>query len=121
MTGVVSCVVGYTGGNELNPTYRNLKDHTEALFIEFDPSATTYEQLVVQWSRMHSPLYNTKCQYRSAVWYLTNEQKKVAESVLDRMKEANRGMELYSKVEKVTRFYRAEEYHQSFIAKQRGG
>jgi len=120
MRGVVRCVVGYTGGNKLHPTYKKIVDHTEALLIEFDPKLVSYEDLLISWSRMHTPVYERKCQYRSAVWYLNDEQKEVAEEVLEGIKAARRGDKVYSTVEKATRFYRAEEYHQDFLNKSAG-
>lgn len=125
-------MVGYSGGKEPDPTYRNTKDHTEALLIEFDPKLVSYEDLVLEWSRSHSPRGKTKCQYRSAVWYLNEEQKEIAEEVVEGMKvymgrhRAPASVQKYiednddfSAVEEATRFYRAEEYHQNFMQKQR--
>lgn len=120
MKGVVRCIVGYSGGRERNPTYQTIKDHTEALLIEFDPTQITYEDLLIEWSRMHSPLYKSKCQYRSAVWYVNEEQKEAAEEVLRGMKATARGQEIHSSVEKATRFYQAEDYHQNFMSRQYG-
>ena len=120
LKGVVRCVVGYSGGNQLMPTYRRILDHTEALLIEFDPKIVSYEEMLIEWSRMHSPIGKKKCQYRSAVWYLNEQQKEEAEEVLAGVKAVSRD-EVVSSVEKATRFYRAEEYHQDFIMKQRGG
>jgi len=108
--------VGYSGGTKPNPTYRDIQDYTEALLIEFDPSVLSYEDLLIEWSRMHSPSTKTKCQYRSAVWYLNEDQQELAEQVVEGMKAAMRG-HCHSSVEKATRFYRAEEYHQEFLAK----
>mmetsp|Transcript_5329 Transcript_5329/g.10956 ORF Transcript_5329/g.10956 Transcript_5329/m.10956 type:complete len:84 (+) Transcript_5329:286-537(+) len=82
---------------------------------------------------MHSPRGKSKCQYRSALWYLNDEQKEIAEEVVEGMKtymsrhSANptirRVMKnddgVYSDVEEATRFYRAEEYHQNFLNKDR--
>lgn len=119
MNGVARCVVGYSGGQELKPTYRNIMDHTEALLIEFDPDVLTFEDLLVSWSKMHSATSAAKCQYRSAVWYLNDDQKAEAEGLLDGMKAMTRG-KVTSKVEPVTRFYRAEEYHQNYLSKGGG-
>ena len=120
--GVKRCLVGYSGGKELNPTYRNIKDHTEALIVEFDPSVVSYEDLCIEWSQMHYPTRKGMCQYRSAVWYVNDEQEEIAQSVVDGMKaKAGRSVKLYTSVEPVTRFYKAEEYHQNYMAKQRGG
>jgi peptide-methionine (S)-S-oxide reductase len=115
----VGTYVGYTGGEKRDPTYRNMMDHTEAMFIEFDPTIVTYDELVIEWSRIHMPSYNNKCQYRSAVWYLTGDQMEAAEEVVAGMKSAAR-KKLYTSVEPATKFYKGEEYHQHFMAK-RGG
>jgi peptide-methionine (S)-S-oxide reductase len=96
-----------------------MMDHTEAMFIEFDPTIVTYDELVIEWSRQHTPNYKSKCQYRSAVWYLTGDQMEAAEEVVTGMKKAARE-ELYTSVEPATKFYKGEEYHQHFSAKQRG-
>lgn len=117
LDGVVRVVVGYTGGKQLEPTYRNIKDHTEALLVEFDPSIVSSEDLLITWSRMHSSSRQTKCQYRSAVWYLDEDQRAEAEGVLEGMKALCRGP-VYSRVEPFTRFYRAEEYHQDYLMKK---
>jgi peptide-methionine (S)-S-oxide reductase len=119
MDGVKRCVVGYSGGSELNPTYRMIKDHTEALLVEFDPKVISYEDLVIEWSRMHSPRYQSSCQYRSAVWYLDDEQRETAEEVVKGMRAAARGGKVYTGVQPATRFYKAEEYHQNFLTKER--
>ena len=71
------CVVGYSGGHDPDPTYRRILDHTEALLVEFDSNVLSYEDLVVEWARRHTPIGQRKCQYRSAVWYLNEEQKEM--------------------------------------------
>jgi len=112
--------VGYSGGKELNPTYRKILDHTEALLVEFDPAVISYEDLVIEWSRMHAPFGKRKCQYRSAVWFLDDEQKEVCEEVVAGIKAA-RGPDVVTSVEEATRFYRGEEYHQNWTAKMMAG
>jgi peptide-methionine (S)-S-oxide reductase len=88
--GVVRCEVGYSGGCALMPTYRQIKDHTEALLIEFDPKIVGYDDLLIVWSRMHRPTRETKCQYRSAIWYLNEDQKEAAAEVLAGMQAGSR-------------------------------
>lgn len=114
------CVVGYSGGKRLKPNYQNIMDHTEALLIEFDPKFVAYEDLLITWSRMHSTTSKAKCQYRSAVWYLNEDQQAESEGVLEGMAAMTRG-KITSKVEPATRFYKAEEYHQNYLAKKGGG
>ena len=110
-------IVGYTGGKELNPTYHQLFDHTESLLLEFDPSKISYKEMLEKWWRMHRPLHKNSCQYRSAVWYLNEEQKKIAEEHLAKVKSETL-QTLYTDVEKSGVFYRAEEYHQDYVMKQ---
>jgi peptide-methionine (S)-S-oxide reductase len=95
-------------------------DYTEALLVEFDPKVCTYEDLVIDWSRMHSPTGKRKCQYRSAVWVMNDDQKEVCEQVVAGMK-AVHGEQLSTSIEPATRFFRAEEYHQDFTAKMSSG
>lgn len=120
MNGVARCVVGYSGGRTKDPTYRSIQDHTEALLVEFDPLVVSYEDLVISWTQMHNPAYNAKGQYRSAVWYVDEEQKEVAEEVVKGWKSSAREP-LYTSVEPALEFYRAEEYHQFFLRKRGGG
>ena len=114
------CVVGYSGGHDPDPTYRRILDHTEALLVEFDPNVLSYEDLVVEWARRHTPIGQRKCQYRSAVWYLNEEQKEICDNVVAGLVAAH-GSNVETSVEKATKFYRAEEYHQDFTQKMRGG
>jgi peptide-methionine (S)-S-oxide reductase len=117
---VVECVVGYTGGKAPNPTYRNIKDHTEALKVEFDPKRVSYQDLLREWSRMHHPNYPAKVQYRSAMWYLDEpvHQRTYAEQAVNEMRMAHPGEKLHTRVKPAGKFYRAEEYHQNFLAKR---
>lgn len=111
--------MGYTGGKTLNPTYKSIQDHTEALLIEYDPHIIGFEGLLQHWTRMHSPTNSkSKCQYRAAVWYLDDSQQSKAEDFLLAL-EKRVGQPVTSAVEPVTRFYGAEDYHQNFIANQR--
>mmetsp|Transcript_19789 Transcript_19789/g.55040 ORF Transcript_19789/g.55040 Transcript_19789/m.55040 type:complete len:123 (-) Transcript_19789:941-1309(-) len=120
MKGVARCTVGYSGGKTLDPTYRSIQDHTEACLVEFDPKVLPYEDLVLSWSRMHSPGRETKCQYRSAVWYVNEDQKEIADEVVEGWQASTRS-KLHTSVEEATRFYRAEEYHQYFMTKRSSG
>jgi peptide-methionine (S)-S-oxide reductase len=87
--------------------------------VEFDPSAVSLEDLLIEFGRMHSPTSQRSRQYRSVIFYLNEEQKETAEEYVDGLKSSHRG-EIYTKVEKMTKFYQAEEYHQNYIAKMSG-
>lgn len=113
-------MVGYTGGEELNPTYQNIKDATEAVLIEYDPSITSYEKLLLSWADQHYPFNPPmKTQYKSAVWVKNDGERDIVMNVLDKLKEEKGGKEVYVDVESVKPFYRAEEYHQDFLKKQK--
>jgi len=65
---------------------------------------------------MHSPTRPTSTQYRSAIFYLDQEQKETANELVAGMKSAAGSTKVYVDVERVTRFYQAEKYHQDFLA-----
>lgn len=110
-------MVGYSGGETLNPTYRSIQDHTEAVLVEFDPTLVSYEDILLEWSQMHTPTMQRKTQYKSAIWFLNKEQEETAKEVVEGMK-ASLKRSVYTDVVTATRFYRAEEYHQDFLSKR---
>ena len=113
-------MVGYTGGKEVNPTYQNIKDSTEAVLIEFNPSIISYENLLIEWSKQHYPFNPPmKTQYKSAIWVKNDDERKIALDLLEKMKQDKEGTEVYVDVEDANPFYRAEEYHQDFLNKQK--
>ncbi len=143
MNGVARCIVGYSGGVESKPNYNNMKDFTESVLVEFDPDVVSYEQILqevrswvrfqvfknllwhyfnpwLQWSRMDYPYTMDKRQYRSALFYLDDEQHDKAHMAVQRIEEKASGRQVFIDVERVTKFYRAEEYHQDFLAKRQG-
>ena len=119
LDGVVRTVVGYTGGKEPLPTYRNIKDATEAILIEFDPSIISYAEVLKEWSTQHSPYYPSKTQYRSAIFYGSEEQKKLAEEMVKVLGDKDEEKNCFSSVEEMGTFYQGEEYHQKFLEKQK--
>jgi len=82
--GVVSTRVGYTGGEVPNATYRNHGTHAEAIEIVFDPAKVSYRQLLEMFFQIHDPSTrnrqgnDTGASYRSAIFYTSEEQKRVA-------------------------------------------
>ena len=86
--GVVSTRVGYTGGNVPNATYRNHGSHAEAIEIIFDPSRFTYRELLEFFFQIHDPTTRNRqgndigASYRSAIFYTSNEQKRIAEDTI---------------------------------------
>src|SRR3954463_16006178 len=88
MPGVVSTRVGYTGGDVPNATYRNHGSHAEAIEIEYDPSRTSYRDLLEFFFQIHDPSTKNRqgndvgTSYRSAIYYENDEQLRVAEDTI---------------------------------------
>ncbi len=110
--------MGYTGGTRANPTYHGLGDHSEAVEIEYDPSVVSYTDLLEVFWKSHDPGSRPwSRQYRSAIFYHDEEQKRLA---LESMKaqEARVG-KIYTEILPAGTFYRAEDYHQKYYLRQR--
>lgn len=124
--GVTATTVGYTGGTTENPTYEEVCTHTtghaEAVLIEFDDSKVTYETLVKQFFRMHDPTQLNRQgpdvgdSYRSAIFYVTDEQKTIAEKVRDELQAKYDG-KIVTEITEAGPFYEAEDYHQKCTEK----
>ena len=100
----------------INPvTYQSIQDTTEALLIEYDTTQTSYEKILQEWKALASPYPSTR-QYRTALWYLNEQQERIAREFVS----TNMPQGKYVDVEPATRFWKAEEYHQNFLQKQTG-
>jgi methionine-S-sulfoxide reductase len=110
--------VGYSGGTRKNPTYHSLGDHIETFQIDYDPARITYGQLLDIFWHSHQPDRKSwSRQYMAAVFYHTDEQKKLALQTRDQ--EANRlGTKIYTEILPATEFYLAEAYHQKYYLRQ---
>ena len=91
-------------------------DYTEALWIQYDKSVTNLTKILDAWKDMAMP-YPTKCQYRTALWYTNDEQKKEMEAYVQRLREGSFSGVEYIDLEPATQFFAAEDYHQNFLAK----
>src|ERR671917_128569 len=86
--GVVSTRVGYTGGDVANATYRNHGNHAEGLEVIFDPSVTSYRDLLEFFFQIHDPTTRNRqgndvgASYRSAIYYTSDEQRRIAEETI---------------------------------------
>lgn len=124
--GVVGTTAGYTGGRTENPTYEEVCSHTtghaEAVLLEYDAGKVSYETLVKQFFRLHDPTQLNRQgpdvgdNYRSAVFYTTDEQKAVAERVRDGLR-PKFSAPIVTEITQAGPFYRAEEYHQKYTEK----
>jgi peptide-methionine (S)-S-oxide reductase len=118
-TGVVSTEVGYTGGENDNPTYENHLGHAEAVEITYDPEKTNYKKLLDFFFQIHNPTTlnqqgnDVGASYRSVIFYETEEEKKIAEEMIEIVNESGRWPDsVVTKLEPLKRFWPAEEYHQ---------
>ena len=128
LDGVISTVSGYTGGHVKNPTYHQVSaggtGHAEAVRIEYDPHKITYERLLeVFWRNIDPTTPNSQfCdhgpQYRSAIFYLDEKQKLIAEaSRLSIEKGKKLPGAIVTEITSAGPFYPAEEYHQDYYLK----
>ncbi|CAO4364913.1 unnamed protein product [Caenorhabditis nigoni] len=117
LKGVVVTRVGYAGGKQPNPTYKNIKDHTEITEITYDPKVIDYSKLLAFFWKHHNPAERRKKQYQSAILYVNDQQKKFATETLQQNKEAHGDIETY--VEPLDKFYQAEDYHQKYWFRQK--
>jgi len=116
LKGAIETTVGYSGGDKIDPNYHDLGDHTETIKIEFDPNIVSYKQLLGYFFKKHDPGFETKTQYRSVIFYINDEQKKEAQEALINYNKKY-GKKALTKIEKLKKFYRAEEYHQKYFQK----
>ena len=126
--GVVSTEVGYTGGENENPTYENHPCHAEAVEIEYDPSKTTYTKLLDFFFQIHNPTTLNQqgndegTSYRSAIFYGNEEEKKAAQDFIEIVNNSERWPNpVVTILEPLGKFYVAEAYHQDYLQKNKGG
>jgi peptide methionine sulfoxide reductase msrA/msrB len=131
--GVLDTEAGYTGGWLENPRYDDTHDsksgHAESVKVIFDPSKLSYEDLLEKWFfRMHDPTTLNRqgndigTQYRSAIFYSSEEQKKTAEAVKARVQASGKWKNpIVTEIVAATKWYPAESYHQDYLIKHPGG
>jgi len=122
--GVISTVVGYTGGDVPNATYRNHGTHAEAIEIVFDPSKLSFRKLLEFFFQIHDPTTRNRqgndvgASYRSAIFYLTEDQKETAKQLIAEMTASKVWPgPIVTEVVPATDFWNAEEEHQNYLQK----
>lgn len=132
LDGVVETQVGYTGGKVKNPIYKivsaGFSGHAESVKVTFDPKKISYEEILKYFFRIHNPTTRNQqgndrgTQYRSAIFYLDEQQKNIAFNVIN---QANRSgvfeKDIVTKIVKAGDFADAEEYHQDYLDKNPRG
>jgi peptide-methionine (S)-S-oxide reductase len=132
--GVWTTAVGYAGGHTANPTYEEVcsarTGHTEAVLAVFDPSKTSYEEMLKLFWENHDPTQGMRqgndvgTQYRSAIYYGSEAEREAAERSREMFAEnlsaAGYG-EISTEIAPLSEFYYAEDYHQQYLAKNPNG
>ena len=124
LPGVTHTVVGYTGGDVPNATYRNHGSHAEAIAIKFDNEKLSYRKLLEFFFQLHNPTTRNRqgndvgTSYRSAIFYLSDEQKKTAEDLIKEMDASGVWPgKIVTEVVAASDFWDAEEEHQDYLKK----
>jgi peptide-methionine (S)-S-oxide reductase len=126
--GVLSTRVGYTGGNTPNATYRNHGAHAEAVEIIFDPARISYRQILEFFFQIHDPTTRNRqgndvgASYRSAIFYTTDEQRRIAEDTIADVEESGLWPgKVVTEVVPSGDFWEAEPEHQDYLLRNPGG
>ncbi len=127
--GVVATQVGYTAGQQANPTYRQVctdtTGHAEAVQVTYDPGKVSFENLLDVFWKIHDPTTLNRqgpdvgTQYRSAILYHSPEQQALAQASIDKLEKARAFKKpIVTQIVAAPEFYEAEEYHQRYLEKQ---
>jgi len=127
LNGVVRTEVGYCGGNSSKTNYKEVcsgkTNHAEVVKIEFDNSKISYEKILNHFFEIHNPTTLNKqgldigTQYRSEIFYLTENQKKIATNVLKNYDKKFDG-KIVTTISKIKNYCKAEDYHQKYLEKK---
>lgn len=126
VSGVEEVLSGYSGGKIANPTYREvssgLTGHAEVVQVKFNPSVISYAKILEIFFKTHNPTMLNRqgadvgTQYRSVIFYHTDEQKSVAEDVKNMLSRAAIWNDpIVTEISPFTKFYKAEDYHQNYL------
>lgn len=127
LRGVKSVVSGYAGGSTQNPTYEQVcggrTGHAEVIKIDYDPGEITFKDLLTVFFATHDPTTLNRqgndvgTQYRSAIFYANEEQKREAEAFIKELNDSKSfGKPVVTTLEPLGEFYEAEDYHQKYYA-----
>lgn len=126
INGVTNVTVGYTGGFTDNPSYYDVcsghTNHAESVLVEFDPSVVSYRELTDVFFKIHNPTtmnrqgWDRGTQYRSAIFYNSDDQKMAAVDAVER-NQANWKKPIVTEITQASTFFPAEEYHQRYYEK----
>jgi len=129
LPGVIDTQVGYLGGTTANPTYHDVcsdeTGHAEVVQVTYDDSKIGYEQLLNAFWELHDPTTLNRqgpdvgTQYRSAIFFHSPEQERLARESKEKLQASGRFRRpIVTEITPASAFYRAEEYHQKYLAKR---
>tara|TARA_B100002019_G_scaffold286996_1_gene298296 strand:- start:51 stop:500 length:450 start_codon:yes stop_codon:yes gene_type:complete len=126
--GITETEVGYCGGKNPNVTYKEVcmgdTGHAEVVKLTFDPKKISYEKIIDYFFEFHDPTTLNRqgpdigTQYRSEIFYLSDEQKKISLSIIDKLSKKF-DKKIVTKVSEIKNYTQAEEYHQKYLEKNR--
>ncbi|MBI3547153.1 MAG: peptide-methionine (S)-S-oxide reductase MsrA [Gammaproteobacteria bacterium] len=127
--GVMSTMVGYCGGQKMNPTYEEVcsdtTGHTEVVELSYDPAQVSYEKLLDAFWALHDPTTLNRqgpdlgSQYRSVIFFHTLEQERLAREAKEKLDKSKKYCRLITTaIVPAARFYKAEDYHQRYLEKR---
>jgi peptide-methionine (S)-S-oxide reductase len=132
LPGVTNTDVGYTGGTFPNPTYKDIQTkatgHAEAIEVTFDSAVISYRALLEFFFQIHDPTTKNRqgndvgASYRSAIFYLNDEQKKTAMQLINELNASQKWPgHIVTEVTPASEFTRAEDYHQDYLMQHPNG
>ncbi|MDR3693256.1 peptide-methionine (S)-S-oxide reductase MsrA [Mucilaginibacter sp.] len=127
LKGVKNIASGYMGGDTENPSYKEVctgsTGHAEVIHIEYNPDEITFEELLLVFFKTHDPTTLNRqgadvgTQYRSAIFYYDEEQKRLAEVMIKRLTDEKvYNKPIVTEITPASKFYKAEDYHQNYFA-----
>ena len=126
--GIIDTEVGYIGGENEHPTYRNHPGHAEGIEITYDPKVTTFKHILDYFFRIHNPTTidqqgnDIGSSYRSAIFYQNDAEKLEAEEMINIVNKSHRwDGEVVTTLEPYSKFWAAEPEHQDYLVKRPDG
>ena len=126
LEGITKTEVGYSGGNSATTTYEKVcsgnTNHAEVVKLEFDPKKISYEKILQYFFEIHNPTTlnaqgpDIGTQYRSEIFYINEQQMKVAEKIIEEKNKKFSG-KVVTKLSKLNNYCKAEDYHQKYLKK----
>ena len=127
LDGIIKTEVGYCGGNNSNTNYQEVctgkTNHAEVVKIEFDNKKISYEKLLNYFFNIHDPTtlnrqgFDIGTQYRSEIFYINENQKKIAEEIVKKINIQYNG-KVVTKISEVKNYCKAEDFHQKYLEKK---